>query len=84
MSIVVATFLLLLLALQEDVTDPGCSQWVKQSFPAPLRWGPQTMYCNEDIITSTPRAEEEEAGERFLRCWETEAEMKEDYCRFSL
>ena len=77
MSIVVATFLLLLLALQEDVTDPGCSQWVKQSFL-------QTVYCNEDIITSTPRAEEEEAGERFLRCWETEAEMKEDYCRFSL
>ena len=43
MSIVFATFLLLLLALQQDdVTDPGCSQWVKlcglqtMSRPIPL------------------------------------------------
>ena len=55
MSLLLATFLLLLLALQEDITDPGCSQWVTVrhkkffSHPAVSVWLTDLKFCkNQD------------------------------------
>ena len=53
MSIVLATFLLLLLALQEDVSNPRCSQWVTNLFHPNILCGSYNS-INEDKTVLHP------------------------------